>query len=86
MTGNELAELVGSGAEVWIELHPAETRSVKSASVVRVIDVRADRLGLLVDLEDGDYRWSLWRPIRMGARVRVGGQTGRIELVTPDSH
>lgn len=82
MTTDELVALVDSDVEVWLELHSAETRSVKSVSVVRVVGLRVDRMGLLLDLMDGGYQWSLWRPIRMSTRVRVGGRTGRIESVT----
>lgn len=78
MTADELATLVTAGVEVWLELYPAETRSVKSSSLALVAGVRSDPVGLTVDLEDHGYQWSVWRPVRMVTRVRVGGRTGQI--------
>jgi hypothetical protein len=86
MTGSELVQLVESGAEIWLELYSAETRAAHTTSRVLIIGASVDRLGLLVDLTDGEYRWSLWRPIRMSTRVRVGGRTGRIESVVYASY
>jgi len=86
MTADELALVIESGTPVWIELYPAETRSVHSALVVRLVGVRSDQVGLMMDLQDGEHGWSLWRPVRMVTRVWVGSRTDQIRVLATGSY
>ena len=86
MTADELVALIDSGTHIWIELYPAETWSVRSALVVRLVGLRSDRIGVTMDLEDGERSWSLWRPVRMITRIRVGSSTGQTHLLAIGSY